>query len=363
MSSNETSNTSSGTDQTRQLQDAVQQAYANGTPLCITGGGSKAFYGRPAAGDVLDVTGHAGIIDYKPAELVLTARAGTPLSHIEAVLKEQGQMLAFEPPHFGENATLGGAIACGLSGPRRPYAGAARDFVLGATLINGKGEVLRFGGQVMKNVAGYDTSRLMVGAMGTLGVLLELSIKVLPLPERETTRVLKMSATEAIARMNSLAATSTPLSAASHADGLLYLRLSGTEAGVRAAVPAIGGDPLEQDVPFWNGLRECALPFFHKAQALWRLSLAPATAPLDIPGDTLLDWGGAQRWLKSAVPAATIRAAVQQHGGHATLFHAPDQRGDIFQPLPAPLAALHLRLKDAFDPKRILNRGRMYEDL
>jgi len=343
------------------LREQVREAAADGSPLNIAGGGSKSFYGRPATGADLSVAGHSGIVDYQPTELVLTARAGTPLATLAAALHGQGQMFGFEPPHFGATATLGGTVACGLSGPRRPYAGAVRDAVLGVRLLNGKGEILSFGGQVMKNVAGFDVSRLMAGALGTLGVLLDISLKVLPQPEAEETLVFEMTAADALAAMNRWAGQHWPLSAACHEGGRLHLRLSGAQAAIRASRAKLGGDSLAHSDAFWAGLREQRLVFFDDPTPLWRLSLAPATPAPALPGRCCIDWGGALRWLKTDAPAEAVFAAAQAAGGHATLFRGGERAGPIFQALPERLQALHLQLKKAFDPQGIFNPGRLYE--
>jgi glycolate oxidase FAD binding subunit len=350
-------------DSSVELQARVAEAARLGQALNIVGGGSKAFYGRPSQGERLDVGGHRGIVHYEPTELVLTARAGTPLAEIEAALAQQGQMLAFEPPHFGPSATLGGTIACGLSGPRRLWAGSARDCVLGTRIVNGRGEVLRFGGEVMKNVAGFDLSRLMVGALGTLGVLLEVSLKVLPRPDTELTQVFEMSEVDALNTANRWAGRCWPLSAACHDGERLYVRLSGAEAAVRESARTLGGEPLVGADRFWDDLREQRLTFFAGAENLWRLSVAPTSPRPDLPGRWFIDWGGAQRWLNSAVPADAVFEAARALGGHATLFRARDPAGHRFQPLSERLRALHIRLKRAFDPEGILNPGRLYEAL
>jgi glycolate oxidase FAD binding subunit len=339
----------------RALQDEVRSAVASRTALAITGGGTKTFYTGTLQGKPFDVTGHRGIVSYEPTELVVTARAGTPLAEIEAALSEKGQMLGFEPPYFGATATLGGNIACGFSGPRRPYAGSARDFVLGTKIINGKGEILKFGGEVMKNVAGYDVSRLMVGALGTLGVLLEISLKVLPKPAKELTLSFEMPADKAIDTMNAWAGRPLPLSAACHIGDTLYIRLSGTEPGVRAAQAKLGGKVLEQGDEFWRELREHQCGFYQDAVPLWRLSVPPATPPLNLPGKCLIDWGGAQRWLKTEAPANAIRQHAENVGGSATLFRHDARNGATFHSLPAQLATLHQNLKRAFDPDGIIN--------
>lgn len=343
-------------DESAELARAVR---GGGGPLQIVGGGTKRFYGRATEGHRLSVCGHRGIVAYEPTELVITARAGTPLSDIEATLASRRQILGFEPPHFGEAATLGGALACGLSGPRRPYSGSARDFVLGVKILNGKGEILTFGGQVMKNVAGYDISRLMVGALGTLGILLEASLKVLPQPEHEITLGFSYPPERALAEMNRWAGRPLPVSGACHINGVLRVRLSGSESGVNAARAELGGDALPDAPSFWRDLREQRLPFFAGDAPLWRISLPPATPPLDIAGPVLLDWGGAQRWVRSEAPATDLWRMAEHAGGHATLFRDGDRAGEVFQPLSAPLARLHKNLKHAFDPEGRLNPGRL----
>ncbi|HEY6095811.1 MAG TPA: glycolate oxidase subunit GlcE [Gallionellaceae bacterium] len=345
------------------LQEQVAEAAASQRALHIQGGGSKAFYGRDVAGGVLNGAEHRGIISYEPTELVITARAGTPLQLIEQTLAGQGQMLGFEPPHFGARATLGGTVACNFSGPRRAAAGSARDFVLGSKLVNGNGELLTFGGQVMKNVAGYDVSRLMCGALGTLGVLLEVSLKVLPRPELELTLSQEMDATQALARLHALGRQALPISA-SVFDGLnLHIRLSGSSAAVTAARSLIGGEEMQHDAQFWQELREQQLAFFKTSLPLWRLSLASNTPPLNLPGKWLYEWDGAQRWLFSEAPAEMIRTAVAAHGGHATCFRAQHKPEAVFHPLDAGRLKLHQRLKQAFDPHGILNPGRMYREI
>lgn len=333
------------------LAEKVRAAAARQSPLAIRGSGSKHFLTGQPEGTALDVTPHRGIVNYEPTELVITARAGTPLDVIEAILAEHNQMLAFEPPHYGVGATLGGTLACNLSGPRRPYAGAARDFVLGTRIINGRGEILKFGGQVMKNVAGYDISRLMVGSFGTLGVILEASLKVLPKPAREITLTFEMGMDEAIAKMNTWAGRPLPLSAAAHSGETLYIRLSGSETAVRAAHGRLGGELLEKGVTFWGELREHRRAYFQDDKPLWRLSVPAATPPIKLPGKWVLDWGGAQRWLKSDAAPTDIVQAVQHFGGHARRYHY-DPASTL---LPAVLGTLNATVKTAMDPHRILN--------
>jgi len=345
-----------------ELQERVRAAAAARSPLRPRGGGSKDFYGNELRGDVLDTRGYEGIVSYEPTELVVTARCGTPLAELEAELARQGQMLAFEPPRFSPQATLGGCVAAGLSGPRRAAAGAVRDFVLGARLLDGAGRDLAFGGQVMKNVAGYDVSRLLAGSLGTLGVILEVSLKVLPRPAAERTLRLDMDAARALESVNHWAGQPLPISATAWAGGVLSVRLSGAETAVKAAAVRIGGDALEpaQAAAFWEGVREQSDPFFGDATPLWRLSL-PSTAPDPaMPGRHLAEWGGALRWWKTAAPAAEVRAAAEKAGGSATLFRGGDRSAGAFHPLTPALAKLHRGLKAAFDPAGILSPGRMY---
>lgn len=345
------------------LQQQVADAINTRTPLNICGNSTKSFLGNSARGETLAVAAHRGIIEYDPRELVLTARAGTPLAEIEATLAASGQMLTFEPPHFGEGATLGGTLACGLSGPRRPYAGAARDAVLGCQIINGKGEQLRFGGQVMKNVAGYDVSRLMVGAYGTLGILLDVSLKVLPRPAAVLTLVHECTQIEAIQRMSQLLSQPMPVDAASYHAGHCYFRIAGSEQAVQHAQMQLGGEIIREPSPFWHSLREHQLPFFQSGKPLYRVMVKPATPPLDISGDWLLDWGGALRWLASDELPTLIRARVASAGGHVTLFRAATRPDEVFTPLPAALLNIHQRLKNSFDPHRIFNPDRIYAGL
>ena len=349
------------------LIERIRAAHAESTPLILQGGGSKAFYGNADEGEILSTRTLTGVVDYQPKELVLTARAGTPLTEIEALLAEQNQMLAFEPPHFGGAATLGGSIAAGLSGPRRPHAGAARDFVLGVRIIDGTGQPLRFGGQVIKNVAGYDVSRLMVGALGTLGLITEISLKVLPKPATETTLQFELDEAAAILRMNQWAGQPLPLSASSWHAGLLTVRLSGAASAVHAAQARLGGEPLNDAAAFWQRLRDQATPFFDKRpstlnQSLWRLAVEPTTPPLKLGDAQWIEWGGAVRWLASDLPAAALREAARQAGGHATLFRGDAPPDGVFTPLAPAMLTLHRALKQRFDPNGIFNRGRLYPD-
>lgn len=349
-------------DHSQRLQQAVAEALADKTPLNIRGGGSKAFYGRTDCGAPLALSEHRGIVNYHPSEWVVTARAGTLLSDLEQTLAEHGQMLAFEPPHFGAAATLGGTIACGFSGPRRPFSGSARDAVLGCKIINGKAEILNFGGEVIKNVAGFDVSRLMVGALGTLGVLLEVSLKVLPRPETERSCRLELPLRAALDKMSALASGPLPISGLSYDGQTLQVRLSGAESAVNAAAARIGGKADAGDNTYWRALNEQRLDFFQTETDLWRISLAPASEPLALSGAWLYDWGGALRWLQTDEPAEAAFAAAAQAGGHALLFRGQNRDGEVFQPLTGALRQLNQNVKQAFDPEGLLNPQRMYRD-
>lgn len=341
------------------LIERVKQAASLKSPLSIQGGNSKLFYGGDIVGDALDVRAYHGIIDYEPKELVLTVRSGTGLAEIEKTMVARHQMLPFEPPYFAEGATIGGTVACGFSGPRRPYTGAVRDFVLGARIINGKGEDLRFGGRVIKNVAGYDVSRLMTGAMGTLGVLLDLSFKVLPKPPAEVSLRFVLDEATAIQRFNEWAGKPLPISATSWCDGVAMLRLSGATAGVKAAREKLGGELFENADTFWRELCDHRAAFFQSTEPLWRLSVPSTTPPLSLALPQWIEWGGALRWVRGATDAKALRAKVEAIGGHVTLFRSGEKSSGVFHPLPPVLAKVHRNLKSAFDPENILNRGRM----
>lgn len=347
------------------FSEAIVEAVARKAPLRIRGGGTKDFYGNAPRGEILDTRAHAGIVDYEPTELVITARCGTPLAEVERVLGAKGQGLPFEPPHFGATATFGGCIAAGLSGPRRASAGALRDFVLGVKIVDGHGRELSFGGRVMKNVAGYDLSRLVAGSLGTLGLVLEASIKVLPMPAAETTLRLEARQEQALALFARWGGLPLPISATAWLEGELFVRLSGSGPALRAATARIGGDalPREEADALWRAVREHEHPFFSGDAPLWRLSLPPVVPPLGLPGAELVEWGGGLRWLKSGAPASTVREAARVAGGHATLFRAADKPVAAFAPLAAANLRLHRALKEAFDPAGIFNPGRMYPEL
>ena len=348
-------------DITESLLAQVREAMENNSPFVIEGHGTKKFYGYPQPGDLkrLSTSGHQGIIDYAPEELVIRVRAGTRLSDINRLLGDNNQQLAFEPPDFESNSTIGGVIASGLSGPRRPYAGSARDFVLGVKLITGEGDALEFGGQVMKNVAGYDVSRLLTGSMGTLGVILDVSLKVLPAPELEITRAIPVTRQEFQSCLRSLQGN-LPVSAAAHRDGYLHIRLSGSETAVNVAKQKIGGE--ETDDSIWDRLN--TLECFAESRNLWRVSVAPASN-LFLEDAAVIDWGGGLRWLTD--PEHPPRETMANEDGHAVLMkhehgHLPSGI-DIFQPLSGTLLGINRRLKNRFDPAGVFNPGRVYRDI
>ena len=366
------------------LIDRVNAAREGGAQLCIRGGGSKDFYGEAPQGEVLDTRVLEGTSSYEPTELVVTTRCGTSLAELETLLATKGQCLPFEPPHFAystkapqlsaknRGATVGGMVAAGLSGPSRAAVGAVRDYVLGATLLNGKGEVLSFGGQVMKNVAGYDVSRLLAGSLGTLGVILEVSLKVMPMAPATVTLRLEMDQASALAKLNDWGGQPIPVNASAWWDGNLIVRLRGALAAVQAARVRLGGDIVEPEFasPFWEGLRDHTDEFFsaaHKAvdtgASLWRLSVPQTAPPLALTGELMVEWGGGQRWLCSALPAPTVRDAAAKVGGHATLFASKDKSAGVFAPLQSPLDRIHREVKKSFDPSGIFNPGRLYPGL
>jgi glycolate oxidase FAD binding subunit len=368
------------------LVEQVRTAAGRKTRLEITGGGTKRFYGEPvpAGSERVDTRALSGISSYEPSELVVTARAGTPLVDLEAALAKRGQCLAFEPPRFAVDGTangpaggtgggtVGGMVAAGLAGPARASVGGVRDFVLGATLLNGRAEVLSFGGQVMKNVAGYDVSRLLAGSLGILGVILEVSLKVLPVPPATATLRFDIDEAGGIQRMNAWGGQALPVSATAWWEKALVVRLAGAAAAVQSAQRQLGGEVIEPTLAatFWRGLRDHSDEFFTSAveatqgnACLWRLSVPSTAPPLKLPGEQLVEWGGAQRWLCTAAPAQAVREAAAAVRGHATLFRARDKSPGVFAPLTPPLARVHRELKRAFDPERLFNPGRLYADL
>jgi len=350
-------------DQSQAWMARIEAAAAHGEAIRIRGGATKDFYGQHLEGAELDTREHTGIINYEPTELVVTVRAGTPLKELEQTLDAQGQMLGFEPPHFGEGATVGGCVAAGLSGPRRATAGAVRDFVLGTRIIDGRGQHLHFGGEVMKNVAGYDVSRLMAGSLGTLALITEVSFKVLPKPSAEATLVFDMESAAAVEAFNEWAGQPLPVSASTWVDGRAWVRLSGAEAAVMAACKRLGGERADDAAAaaFWESVREQTHAFFAGDLPLWRLSIPSVTAPLGLMGERLTDWGGAQRWFRTSEHASHIREQVSALGGHATLFRGGDRRVGVFHPLDPVMARLQSRLRQSFDPAGIFNPRRLYD--
>lgn len=355
------------------ITDRIRAAHASGHPLCIRGGGTKDFYGEAPTGDVLDVRALAGEADHEPTELVVTAPAGMALVDLETQLDAHGQSFAFEPPRFASGATVGGMVASGLSGPSRAASGSVRDHVLGVTMVSGTGELMHFGGRVIKNVAGYDVSRLIAGSLGILGVIVEVSLKVLPRAESETTLCFDLKPQAALEQLHAWGAQPLPLDASAWWNGNLIVRLRGSEAAVNEARVSMGGEPIHASLaaPFWNDLRDQRDPFFvaaadaiaHQDATLWRMAL-PATAPLlGLAGDELIEWHGGQRWLATSLPAEAVRAAAAAAGGHATMFRTRTKSPGVFTPLTAPLRAIHARLKQAFDPKGVFNPGRLYPGL
>lgn len=345
-------------------------------PVYIRGGGTKSFYGEQAAGDeipniaVLDMSGYQGILNYQPSELVITARAGTPLADIELALDEQNQMLSFEPPRYGTGSTLGGCVASGLSGPRRMAAGSVRDFVLGTKLLDSTGNVLNFGGEVMKNVAGYDVSRLLAGSMGIFGALIELSIKVAPKPFQEATVVLELDESAALERFNHWRGLPIPITATAwlkeegDSTGRLYVRVSGSEPAVANGVKKVGGERITETLAqdFWNSLRDQTHAFFG-ARPLWRVAVPPKTSALGA-GPTLIEWNGGLRWLSAVTSPADLRESIARQGGHASLYRYDSKPADlpVFHPLEPGLRNINCRLKQELDPVGIFNPKRLFPD-
>jgi glycolate oxidase FAD binding subunit len=344
----------------KELQASVWQATEHASPLRVVGGDTKAFFGHQVEAETLELAAHSGVIDYDPSELVITLRAGSRLSDVEALLAQHRQMLGFEPPHFGKNATIGGIVASGLTGPRRAYAGAIRDFMLGVKIVDGRGEVLNFGGRVIKNVAGFDVSRLMVGALGTLGVILEVSLRVIPMVETEVTLGFDHpNPQEHIDWINELGSRPLPLSASLWRQGRSLVRLSGSEQGVASAVKKLGGD-TENDI--WEQVREQTHEFFAGQEKITRIAL-PQTCDDFLPADQLIEWGGAQRWLRGNVSLDELRREVERRNGTACAYLGATEAESVFHPLNASMLALHRNLKVSFDPAAILNPGRLYPGL
>jgi glycolate oxidase FAD binding subunit len=354
------------------LIEQVAHACAHREPIDIRGGGTKLFYGEAAVGTPLEVADLSGITSYEPTELVVTARAGTRLSEVEEVLDERGQCLPFEPPRFAPGGTLGGMVAAGLSGPARASVGSVRDHLLGVTLLNGRGEILTFGGQVSKNVAGYDVSRLIAGSLGILGVICEVSLKVLPLCAATATLSFEWDERRALEQLKDWTSQPLPINATAWHEERLYVRLAGARAAVTAACARLGGARVdtEQATSWWKGVRDHRDEFFllsdeamRGGEALWRLSVPASAQPLQLPGRQFIEWQGAQRWWRTPAAAAQVRAAAARWGGHATLVRGADKSHGVFAPLSEVLMRIHRGLKQAFDPAEIFNRGRLYAGL
>jgi len=357
-------------DISKALQKHVQEALTSGQALDIHGGNSKRFYGNISdqleLASKLDCSPHTGIIHYEPSELAITVRSGTRLFELETLLAENQQILPFEAPHYSETATIGGTVAAGISGPRRAYAGSIRDSILGVTIINGEGEIAHFGGEVMKNVAGYDLSRLITRSMGTLGVILDVSLRLLPKPEHELTLQFASSQEDALAYFQILRKKQQIISATAWFDQHAYLRLSGSEKSVTHHARKFSGSEYTDGNPFWASIRDHQHHFFQQdyAKPLWRLSLPQATPAIQrVDDNLLLEWGGAQRWIQSNIPANIIHSIASKHGGYATLIRGDLPEVSCFPALDPALFNLHKQLKNKMDPKGIFNPGRLYNEL
>jgi glycolate oxidase FAD binding subunit len=356
----------------RRLIDRVDHARSHQLPVDIRGGGTKSFYGGPPKGEPLHVAALTGISSYEPTELVVTVRAGTPLADLETELARCGQCLPFEPPRYSPGGTVGGMVAAGMAGPARANVGSVRDHVLGVTLLNGRGEILTFGGQVAKNVAGYDVSRLMAGSLGILGIICEVSLKVVPIQRATATLCFEWDEAHALEQLSAWAAQPLPLNASAWHAGRLHARLAGADAAVRAACLKLGGSALgpAEALTWWLSVRDQKQEFFLLSEAdlargecLWRLSVPGTAARLRLPGRQFIEWNGAQRWWRTVAGTEEVRSAAAQAGGHATLVRGADKSGGTFAPMSDVVMRIHQALKQAFDPARVFNPGRMYAEL
>lgn len=346
-----------------QYQAQIHHAIENKFKLRIVGGETKSWYGnvhREPEAETLHTTLYRGVIEYEPSELFIRVRGGTPLSEVQQLLAQHGQMFAFEPPSFGESATIGGMVASGLSGPRRAYAAAVKDHVLGVTMLNGRAEMLRFGSKVIKNVAGYDASRLMVGALGSLGLLLDVTLKVVPKPQAESSLVFAMSEADALQKLNQWAGQPLPVSASCYHAGRLTVRLSGAAAAVQAAEQRLGGQIIRDDIDFWTSVREQRHHFFMPDPdlCLWRLSLPSSAPALSLRGKSMIEWSGAQRWLWTHEDVSKVRDMARHLGGHATMFRYAFSDTEVFMPLPRAIAKIEEGLRFAFDPYAVFQLNR-----
>ena len=354
-------------DISQDLQHFIKEAIAAKIPFFIQGGGSKDYYGNPVEAGPLDVSPHSGVISYEPTELCITVRAGTPLSEIESLLAEHQQILPFEPPQYTDRATIGGAIAAGIAGPRRAYSGSVRDAILGVQIINGEGEIVNFGGQVMKNVAGYDLSRLMVRSLGTLGLILNVSIRLIPKPEQDLSLVFEASQEDALAFFEGLRKQLLPITASLWKDNMVYMRFSASEKILKSTRAKIAAqkeiDVLADGDNFWQSIRDHKDDFFsYSDKPLWRLSLPPVSDKiLRINDPQLIEWGGAQRWVNSNAPANIIHSIAMSRGGYATAFKRRAPGTAVFPTLEPKLLALHRQLKRKMDPHAVFNPNRLYQ--
>lgn len=348
-----------------ELQKQVVDAISNKEPLFIHAGKSKLFYGNDVNGKSLDISPHTGIISYEPTELCITVRAGTRLSEIQKLLAEKQQILPFEPPLYTKDATIGGAIATGISGPRRAYTGSIRDAILGVQMINGNAEIVNFGGQVMKNVAGYDLSRLMVRSQGILGVILSVSLRLLPKPSHDLTIRFDVNQQEGLDFFQNLRSQQIPVSATVWFDQQAYIRLSGSTETLENSQQLIKGDVLTDAKDFWREIRDQHYHFFGRTdKPLWRLSLPPGSNQISrIDDNILIEWSGAQRWVNSNMPANIIQSIAKSRNGFATLFRGNLPETPHFPTLDEPLMLLHKQLKNKMDPHGVFNPSRMYENL
>jgi len=346
----------------KRFSDQIKQAHDENSSVFIRGGASKAFLmDAQASSEILDLSDYCGIISYEPSELVITLRAGTLVKSVVSMLSSRNQCFPFEPPILSEASTVGGMVASGFSGPSRPFTGSLRDAVLGVKMLNGKGEVLKFGGEVIKNVAGYDISRLMAGSFGTLGAILEVSIKVIPKPKAQATVVLKANSQNLLSQMHKLRQTQPNINGLAAVDSKIYCRVGCGETSVSYTTRKIGGEILEEGEEFWNDLNNQTHPFFQSREPLWRLSLAPATKSLLTDSSSVFDWGGALRWVKADIAIADVQhLAKESHGSAMPFFRGKDV--PALYSLPGPLFHLHNRVKHSLDPKGIFDASGFVEE-